>query len=176
MNIWCCLGVARKWLNAFFLSPSSSCFLAVICHKISYPLPGLKPWLYFWTPSEFDALVTFKHYLLKSDCSVWAYVQKCQTELKSKYYIRTYPFNIILIIWHLMLQTLMNANHLGLFDLTGKVPTSAATAAATSAAVTSRDAEILRLKDELVNFLTKYSVIIQKWRYSRFCDDNTINK
>ena len=61
-----------------------------------------------------------------------------------------------------MLQTLMNANHLGLFDLTGKVPTSAATAAATSAAVTSRDAEILRLKDELVNFLTKYSVIIQK--------------
>lgn len=49
-----------------------------------------------------------------------------------------------------MENTLMNANHLGLFDLTGKVPTSAATAAATSAAVTSRDAEILRLKDELV--------------------------
>ena len=40
----------------------------------------------------------------------------------------------------------MNSNHLGLFDLTGKVPTSCATAAA----VTSRDAEILRLKEELV--------------------------
>jgi hypothetical protein len=40
----------------------------------------------------------------------------------------------------------MNSNHLGLFDLTGKVPTNCATAAA----VTSRDAEILRLKDELV--------------------------
>jgi hypothetical protein len=43
----------------------------------------------------------------------------------------------------------MNSNHLGLFDLTGKVPTSCATAAA----VTSRDAEILRLKEELVSSL-----------------------
>ena len=41
----------------------------------------------------------------------------------------------------------MNSNHLGLFDLTGKVPTNCAAAAA----VTSRDAEILRLKDELVS-------------------------
>ena len=42
----------------------------------------------------------------------------------------------------------MNSNHLGLFDLTGKVPTSTA---ANNAAVSSRDAEILRLKDELVS-------------------------
>jgi len=48
-------------------------------------------------------------------------------------------------------NTLMNSNHLGLFDLTGKVPTSCATAAA----VTSRDAEILRLKEELVTAHTR---------------------
>jgi hypothetical protein len=46
------------------------------------------------------------------------------------------------------LQTLLNSNRLGLFDLTGKVPVSCS---ATAAAVSARDSEILRLKEELVS-------------------------